>query len=149
MSDEEIQSVESDAIDNIENQCLHGAFKFSFRGISFDGLESTPQNMIDCAWQVLKVLSKEFLGEFGVMGQWLHHAQHLAHVGLWLLKNALQLILMKLTTRFIQVTWSGQGSELDDILSFGFVMNVTCHPLKDPSLRIPVVASNMQCGIEL
>ena len=34
--------VESDAIDNIENQCLHGAFKFSFRGIAFDGPESTP-----------------------------------------------------------------------------------------------------------
>ena len=31
LSDEEILSVESDAIDDIEYQSLHGAFKFGFR----------------------------------------------------------------------------------------------------------------------
>ena len=29
------------------------------------------------------------------------------------------------------------------------MMNIACHPLKDPSLRIPVVATDMKSGIEL
>ena len=82
LSDEEILSVESDAIDNVEYQSLHSAFKLSFRRVSFDGLESTPQDMLYCAWQVLQVFDKELLWVFGVLGQWLHHAQHLAHI--WL-----------------------------------------------------------------
>ena len=48
LSDEEILCVEYDAVDDIENQCLHGAFEFSFRGIAFDWPESTPHNVIDC-----------------------------------------------------------------------------------------------------
>ena len=56
---------------------------------------------------------------------------------------------MLLTTWFIVFTRSGQGCELNDIKSFGFMMDIACHPLKDPSLRIPVVASNMKSGIEL
>ena len=105
--------------------------------------------MIDCAGQVLEVLDKEFLGIFCILRQWLHHTEHLTHIGFRPLKDTLQFIIVKLTTRLIQFTWSGQGSKLNDVLSFGFMMNVTCHPLKDPSLWIPVVASNVQCGIKL
>ena len=36
LSDEEILGVEPDAIDDIEYQSLHGAFKFSFRRMSLD-----------------------------------------------------------------------------------------------------------------
>ena len=56
---------------------------------------------------------------------------------------------MQLTTRFIELTWSGQGSKLDDILSFGFMVHITCHPLKDPSRRIPIVATDVKSGIGL
>ena len=28
-------------------------------------------------------------------------------------------------------------------------MNVSCHPLKDPSLRISVIPKDVKCGIEL
>ena len=66
LSDEEILSVESDAIDNIENQSLHGAFKFGFRRMSLDWPESMPQDMINCAGQVLEVLDKEFLWIFRI-----------------------------------------------------------------------------------
>ena len=83
------------------------------------------------------------------LGQWLHHAQHLAHVGLRLLEDALQSILVQLTTWFIVFTRSGQGSKLNDILGFGFMVYLACHPLKDPSLWIPVVASNVVSCIEL
>ena len=83
------------------------------------------------------------------MWQWLHHAQHLAHVGLWLLKDALQRIAVKLTTRLEEFTWNGQASLLNDIKSFGFVMDIACHPLKDPCLRIPVEAANVEGSIEL
>src|SRR5215216_1330026 len=62
LSDEEILSVESDANDNVEYQSLHSAFKFSFRRVSFDGPESTPQDMVYRAWQVLQVINKELLG---------------------------------------------------------------------------------------
>ena len=40
-------------------------------------------------------------------------------------------------------------SELNDIKSFGFMMDIACHPLKDPSLWFPVVASNVKSCIEL
>ena len=76
LANEEILSVESDAIDDMEYQSLHGAFKFSFRRISFDRLESTPQNMVHCAWQVLEVLHKEFFWIFSVVRQWLHQAKY-------------------------------------------------------------------------
>ena len=72
-----------------------------------------------------------------------------AHVGLWLVKNALQGIAVKLTTRFEEFTWSGQACELNDIHSFVFVVCIACHPLKDPSLWIPIVAANVEGGIEL
>ena len=54
-----------------------------------------------------------------------------------------------LTTRFIEFTWSGQASKLNEIESFGFMVYVTCHPLKDACLRIPVVAANVESCIEL
>ena len=56
---------------------------------------------------------------------------------------------MKLTARFVEIARSGQTSELNDIKGFGFVMNIASHPLKDPSLRIPVVAANVEGSIEL
>ena len=56
---------------------------------------------------------------------------------------------MKLTARFVEIARSGQTSELNDIKGFGFVMNIACHPLKEPSLRVSVVATNMKSGIEL
>ena len=105
--------------------------------------------MVHCAWQVLEILHKELLWVFSILRQWLHHAKHLAHIWLKLLENALHLIPMKLTTRFIKLTWSGQGSKLDYVLSFGFMMYISSHPLKDPCLRIPIVATNVKSGIEL
>ena len=56
---------------------------------------------------------------------------------------------MKLTSRFIEISRSGQTSELNDIKGFGFVMNISCHPLKDLSLRISVVTTYVKCGINL
>ena len=56
---------------------------------------------------------------------------------------------MKLTTRLIEIPWSGHASKLNDIKSFGFMMDISRHPLKYPSLRIPVVASDMKTGVEL
>ena len=65
------------------------------------------------------------------------------------MKDAFHSCSVKLTTRFIEITWSGQASKLNDIKCFGFMMDISCHPLKDPSLRIPVVASDMKSGVEL
>ena len=108
-----------------------------------------PQYMIDCAWQVLEVLDEEFLGIFSILSKWLHHTEHLIHIGFKPLKNTLQFIFVKLTARLIQFTWSGQGGKLDDVLSFGSMVHISYHPLKDPCLRIPVIAKNVKSGIEL
>ena len=56
---------------------------------------------------------------------------------------------MKLTARFVEIAGSGQTSELNDVKGFGFVMNVSCHPLQDSSLRISVIPADVKCGIEL
>ena len=90
----------------------------------FDGPQSSPDDVIYGARQLLKVINKELLWVFSVLRQWLHHAQHLAHVGFRLLENAFQSITVKLTTRFKQITWCGQASELNDIKGFGFMMNI-------------------------
>ena len=59
------------------------------------------------------------------------------------------MLSIALTARFIEIARSGQTSELNDIKGFGFMMNIAGHPLKDPSLRISVVATNVKSGIEL
>ena len=56
---------------------------------------------------------------------------------------------MKLTARFVEIAGSGQTNELNDLKGFGFVMNVSCHPLQDPSLRISAISVDVKCGIEL
>ena len=65
------------------------------------------------------------------------------------MKDAFRSCSVKLTTRFIEITWSGQASKLNDIKCFGFMMYISCHPLEDPSLRIPVVPYDMKRGVEL
>ena len=95
--------------------------------------------MIDYAGQVLEVLDKEFLGIFCILRQWIHHAEHLTHVWFRPLEDTLQFILLELTTRLIEFTWSGQGSKLNNVLSFGFIVRISCHPLKNPCFQIPVV----------
>ena len=55
---EEILCIEPDAIDDIEDQCLHGAFKLGIKRVSLDRPQSTPQNVIDYAGQVLEVLDE-------------------------------------------------------------------------------------------
>ena len=109
----------------LEDQCLHGAFKLGIRRIAFDRPQRMPWNVIDYAGQVLNILDKEFLGIFRIMGQRLHHTEHLTHIGFRSLKDTLQFIAVKLATRLIQFTWIGQGSKLDNVLSFGFVMYIT------------------------
>ena len=49
----------------------------------------------------------------------------------------------------VEIARSGQASELNDVKGFGFVMNIAGHPLKDPSLWISVVATNVKSGIKL
>ena len=83
------------------------------------------------------------------MGQWLHHTEHLTHVRFRLLKDALNSFSMQLTARFVEISGSGQTSELNDVKGFGFVMNVSCHPLQNPSLWTSVVPADVKCGIEL
>ena len=82
LSDEEILSVEPDAIQYVEDQCLHSSFKLRIWRISLDWPHSAPQNMIDGAEQVLEVFDKELLWIFSINGQWLHHTGHLTHIGL-------------------------------------------------------------------
>ena len=53
------------------------------------------------------------------------------------------------TYQFTMFASSGQGSKLNDVLGFDFVVYITCHPLKDPSLRISIVATNVKSGIKL
>jgi len=49
-----------------------------------------------------------------------------------------------LTTWFIIFTRSGQGCKLNDVLGVSFMMDIARHPLKDPSLWIPVVPTNVE-----
>ena len=105
--------------------------------------------MIDCAGKVLKVFNKELLRICSILWQRLHHTEHLTHVRFRLLKDALHSFTVKLTAGSIEISRSGKTSELNDIKGFGFMMNIVGHPLKDPSLRIFVVAMNVKSGIEL
>ena len=105
--------------------------------------------MIDCSGKVLEVLDKEFLGILCILRQWLHHTEHLTHIGFSLLKDALNSFTVKLTAMLIEIARSGKASELNDVNGFGFMMNVSSHPLQDPSLRISVVPFDVKCGIEL
>src|SRR4051812_38614531 len=134
---------------NMKNQSLHCAFQLGIWRVSFDRPKSSRDNVIDGAGQILKVFNKELLRIFNIWRQRLHHAEHLTHIGLRLVEEALHRIIVKLTTRFIKIIWSGQASKLNDIKGFGFMMNIACHPLENPCLCIPVVATNMQSGIEL
>ena len=141
--------IEAFAMKNIEDQSLHCTFQLGMWRMPFDGPESSPYNVIDSAWQILKVFNKELLRICSIWRQRLHHAKHLTHVWFRLVKIALHSSTVKLTTRFIRISCSGQTSELNDIKGFGFVMNISCHPLQDPSLRISVVATYVKCGIKL
>ena len=105
--------------------------------------------MIYCVWQVLEVLHKELLWVFNILRQWLHHAEHLTHIRFRLLKDALNSFTMQLTAMLVEIARSGQTSELNDVKCIGFVMNVSGHPLQDPSLRISAIPADVKCGIEL
>ena len=134
---------------NIEDQSLHCTFQLCMWRMSFDGPESSPYDVIDSPWQILKVFNKELLRICSILWQRLHHTEHLTHVRFRLLKDAFRSFTVKLTSRFIEISRSGQTSELNDIKGFGFVMNISCHPLQDPSLRISVIPVDVKCGIEL
>ena len=49
----------------------------------------------------------------------------------------------------VEIARSGQTSELNDVKCIGFMMNVSGHPLQDPSLRISAILADVKCGIEL
>src|SRR4051812_46258908 len=149
LANEEVLCIEAFAMKNMENQSLHCAFQLGIRRVSFDRPKSSPDYMIDGAGQILKVFNKERLWVFSIWRQWLHHAEHLTHIGFRLVEDALHSIIVKLTARFIKIICGGQASKLNDINGFGFMMNISSHPLKNPCLCIFVVATNMESGIEL
>ena len=117
--------------------------------MSFDGPESSPYDVIDSPGQILKVFNKELLRICSILWQGLHHTEHLTHIRFSLLKDALNSFTMKLTAMLVEIARSGQTSELNDVKGFGFVMNVSSHPLQDPSLRISAIPADVKCGIEL
>ena len=145
VADEEVLCIEAFAMKNIEDQSLHCTFQLCMWRMSFDGPESSPYNVIDSAWQILKVFNKELLRICSIMWQGLHHTEHLTHVWFRLLKDALHSFTVKLTARFVEIARSGQTSELNDIKGFGFMMNILFfgHPLDNPCLDISVVAANV------
>ena len=56
---------------------------------------------------------------------------------------------MWLVAFFEEFAWSGQAGELNDVKCIGFMVDISGHPLQDPSLRISVVSFYMKSGIEL
>ena len=134
---------------NIEDQGLHCTLKLGMWRVPFDGPESSPDDVIDGSWQILKVFNEELRGISSILGQWLHHAEHLTHIRFRPLKDALNSFTMQLTAMLVEIARSGQTSELNDVKCIGFVMNISGHPLQDPSLRISAVPADVKCGIEL
>ena len=63
-----------------------------------EDLEYLPRTIYHVIRKTLWPVNKEFRWVVSVVRQRLHHAQHLSHVGFWLLKNTLQIILVLLTT---------------------------------------------------
>jgi hypothetical protein len=116
---------------------------------SVNGPESPPDDVIYGPGQVLKVFNEELCGIRSILGQWLHHAEHLTHIRFWPLKDALNSFSMQLTALLEEIARSGQASELNDVKCIGFMMNVASHPLQDPSLRISAIPYDVKCGIEL
>ena len=133
----------------IEDQSLHCTLKLGIWRVPFDRPESSPDDVIDGSGQVLKVFNEELYGISNILGQWLHHAEHLTHIRFWPLKDALNSFSMQLTAFHEEIARSGQASELNDVKCIGFVMNVASHPLQDPSLRISAVSFDVKCAIEL
>ena len=115
----------------------------------FDRPESSPDDVIDGSGQVLKVFNEELYGIRSILGQWLHHAEHLTHIRFWPLKDALNSFSMQLTALLEEIARSGQATELNDVKCIGFVMYIAGHPLQDPSLWISIVPTDVECGIEL
>jgi hypothetical protein len=105
--------------------------------------------MIYGARQILEGINKELLGAISFSRQWLHHSEHLSHVWLWLLKDTLHSSIMGFTARFIDITRSRQVCELEKILSRGFMVYITCHPVKGPSLDILMESRDVEGGVEL
>ena len=73
---------------NVEDQSLHCTFQLGMWRMSFDRPESSPYDVINSSWQILKVFNEELLGICSILGQWLHHTEHLTHVWFRLLKDA-------------------------------------------------------------
>ena len=149
MANEEVLCIEAFSMKNIEDQSLHCTFQLGMWRVPFDGPESSPYDVINGSWKILKVFNEELRGISSILGQWLHHAEHLTHIRFRLLKDALNSFTMQLTTMLVEIARSGQTSELNDVKGFGFVMNVSSHPLQDPSLRISAIPADVKCGIEL
>ena len=56
---------------------------------------------------------------------------------------------MELAPFFKEFARSGKAGKLNYVESTSFMMDIAGHPFQDPSLRISVVAFDMQSGIEL
>ena len=113
----------------IEDQSLHCTLKLGIWRVPFDRPESSPNDVIDGSCQILKVFNEELYGISSILGQWLHHAEHLTHIRFWSLKDALSSFSIKLIALLEEIARSGQASELNDVKCIGFVMNVASHPL--------------------
>ena len=70
--------------------------------------ESSPDDVIDGSWQILKVFNEELHGISSILGQWLHHAEHLTHIRFRPLKDALNSFIMKLTAMLVEIARSGK-----------------------------------------
>ena len=114
---------------NIKDQSLHCTLKLGIWRVPFDGPESSPDDVIDGSWQIIKVFNKELCWISNILGQWLHHAEHLTHIRFRLLKDALNSFTLQLSAMLVEIARSGQTSELNDVKCIGFVMNVSGHPL--------------------
>ena len=100
---------------NIEDQSLHCTLKLGIWRVPFDGPESSPDDVINGSWQILKVFNEELRGISNILGQWLHHAEHLTHIRFRLLKDALNSFTMQLTAMLVEIARSWQTSELNDV----------------------------------
>ena len=89
---------------NVEDQSLHCTFQLGMGRMSFDWPESSPYDVINGSWQILKVFNEELRGISSILGKWLHHTEHLTHIRFSLLKDALNSFTMKLTAMLLEIS---------------------------------------------
>ena len=73
----------------------------------------------------------------------------MTHIWFRPLEYALNSFSMELAAFLEEFARSGQAGELNDIKCIGFMMDISGHPLQDPSLRISIVAFDVESGIKL